>query len=53
MSKEKKITSNIMWGVSAMVGFIIAERIYDVAEKILSRKDVIDEIEYEELEEPE
>lgn len=53
MNKEKKIASNVMWGVSAMVGFIIAERIYDVAQNILSRKDIIDEIEYKELEEPE
>lgn len=36
---NEKIIKNIMWGVSAIVGIVIAEKIYDAGIKAIEKED--------------
>lgn len=47
---DKKVISNIMWGISAMIGFIITERIYDAGMKAINKEDKENILEIEEIE---
>lgn len=49
MDKDNKIMKNIAWGVSALIGFIIAERIYDKSIKAIDKHEEILEIECNEI----